>query len=118
MGEKFCFRNFSNTQEVFSTRLIPLSSGCDQFTIAPKELVLDAHEEGEFAVTFTGRRVGATTAILQFDVASHNSPHKEKRNPPCEVIVEASVIPVTPIKVSTNKSTDKVAVHSSKQSRD
>ena len=86
-SEIFWFKNNSDEAVTVVSDLIPLSTGCEQFTLSPNVLELNGHGKGSFTLHFSARLRGVVSAILQFQ-----STQAGPEAPPYEVIVDASTI--------------------------
>lgn len=66
--------------------LIPLGVGCQQFSIVPNVLELQANQNGCFVVSFSASILGAVACIVQF-----KSSAASLDSPPYEIMLDASV---------------------------
>lgn len=86
MTEQIFFTNGSNSVGRICTFLIPLSTGCQQFSVSPAVLELGPKASSAFHVTFKARYAGTVSGIFQFrGIGVESLLH------PYEVIIEASV---------------------------
>lgn len=86
MTERIVFSNGSDSVGRICVSLLPLSTGCQQFSVSPAVLELAPRASSSFCVTFKARTAGVTAGIFQFrgvGVKSLFSPY--------EVLIEASV---------------------------
>ncbi|CAH0476327.1 unnamed protein product [Peronospora belbahrii] len=86
MTEQIVFTNRTESVGRICVSLLPLSTGCQQFSVSPAVLELGPNTSSAFHVTFDARYVGAVSGIFQFrgvDIESLFNLH--------EVVIEASV---------------------------
>ncbi|KAG1683868.1 hypothetical protein DVH05_012723 [Phytophthora capsici] len=86
MTEDIVFTNGSNSVGRVCVSLLPLSTGCQQFSVSPAVLELGPKASSSFHVTFTARYAGAVSGIFQFRGVGIESLFH-----PYEVVIEASV---------------------------
>ncbi|KAF1784301.1 PapD-like [Phytophthora cactorum] len=86
MTEQIVFTNGTNAVGRICVSLLPLSTGCQQFSISPAVLELGPKVSSAFHVTFNARYAGAVAGIFQFRGVGVESLFH-----PCEVVIEASV---------------------------
>ncbi|KAK1939260.1 hypothetical protein P3T76_008644 [Phytophthora citrophthora] len=86
MTEDIVFTNGSNSVGRVCVSLLPLSTGCQQFSVSPAVLELGPKASSAFHVTFNARYAGAVSGIFQFRGVGIESLFH-----PYEVVIEASV---------------------------
>ncbi|GMF17398.1 unnamed protein product [Phytophthora fragariaefolia] len=86
MTEQIVFTNGTNSVGRICVSLLPLSTGCQQFSVSPAVLELGPKASSAFHVTFTARYAGAVSGIFQFRGVGVESLFH-----PYEVVIEASV---------------------------
>lgn len=86
MTEQIIFSNGAESIGRLCVSLLPLSTGCQQFTVSPAVLELAPKTSGAFYVTFKARRAGVVAGIFQFRGVGVELLHR-----PYEVLLEASV---------------------------
>ncbi|GMF12436.1 unnamed protein product [Phytophthora lilii] len=80
------FTNGGNSVGRICVSLLPLSTGCQQFSVSPAVLELGPRASSAFHVTFNARYAGAVSGIVQFRGVGVDSLFH-----PYEVVIEASV---------------------------
>ncbi|KAF4137865.1 ASPM-SPD-2-Hydin domain-containing protein [Phytophthora infestans] len=86
MTEQIIFTNGTNAVGRICVSLLPLSTGCQQFSVSPAVLEIGPKASSAFHVTFNARYAGAVAGIFQFrGVGVESLLH------PYEVVIEASV---------------------------
>ncbi|KAL4137140.1 hypothetical protein PRIC2_000664 [Phytophthora ramorum] len=86
MTEQIVFTNGANAVGRICVSLLPLSTGCQQFSVSPAVLELGPKASSAFHVTFNARYAGAVSGIFQFRGVGI-----EALFHPYEVVIEASV---------------------------
>ncbi|KAG6613529.1 uncharacterized protein IUM83_04422 [Phytophthora cinnamomi] len=86
MTEHIVFTNGTNSVGRICVSLLPLSTGCQQFSVSPAVLELGPKASSAFHVTFNARYAGAVSGIFQFRGVG-----VEALFHPYEVVIEASV---------------------------
>jgi hypothetical protein len=86
MTEQIVFTNGTNSVGRICVSLLPLSTGCQQFSVSPAVLELGPKASSAFHVTFNARYAGAVSGIFQFRGVGTDSLFH-----PYEVVIEASV---------------------------
>ncbi|TDH71004.1 hypothetical protein CCR75_004977 [Bremia lactucae] len=86
MSDQIVFTNGSDLVGRICTSLLPISSGCQQFSISPAVLELGPHATSSFYVTFSARIAGAVSGVFQFRAVGVESLFR-----PYEVVIEACV---------------------------
>ncbi|GLD93256.1 hypothetical protein PINS_up001848 [Pythium insidiosum] len=86
MVEHIMFSNGANAVGRICVALLPLSKGCQQFTVTPAVLELQPLASGAFVITFSARYPGVVAGIFQFRAVGTDSLFE-----PYEVMIEASV---------------------------
>lgn len=87
MTEQVVFTNGTNSVGRICVSLLPLSTGCQQFSVSPAVLELGPKASSAFHVTFNARYAGAVSGIFQFrgSVSSRYSiPMKLSLKPVCD----------------------------------
>lgn len=84
--EQIIFCNSTNAVGRLCVSLLPLSMGCQQFSVSPAVLELAPQSSGAFHVTFSAQRGGVAAGIFQFRGVGVESLFR-----PYEVLMEASV---------------------------
>jgi hypothetical protein len=84
--EQIIFSNSTSVMGRLCVSLLPLSIGCQQFSVAPAVLELSPQSSGAFHVTFNAQRGGVAAGIFQFRGVGIESLFR-----PYEVLMEASV---------------------------
>jgi hypothetical protein len=80
------FSNGSSRVGRICVSLLPLSTGCQQFSVTPAVLELQPRSRSAFTVTFDASRPGVVAGIFQFRAVGIDGLHE-----PYEVLIEASV---------------------------
>ncbi|EGZ23742.1 hypothetical protein PHYSODRAFT_481773, partial [Phytophthora sojae] len=86
MTEQVVFTNGTNSVGRICVSLLPLSTGCQQFSVSPAVLELGPKASSAFHVTFNARYAGAVSGIFQFRGVGVESLFH-----PYEVVIEASL---------------------------
>lgn len=86
MTERIVFSNGSDSIGRICVSLLPLSTGCQQFSVSPAVLELAPRASSSFHVTFKARTAGVAAGIFQFRGVG-----VESLFAPYEVLIEASV---------------------------
>lgn len=86
MVEQIVFSNGSDSVGRICASLLPLSTGCQQFSISPAVLELGPRTSSSFFVTFQARYPGVVSGIFQFRAVG-----VDLLLAPYEVMMEASV---------------------------
>ncbi|KAL8000733.1 putative centrosomal protein Spd-2/CEP192 [Plasmopara halstedii] len=86
MTEQIIFTNGTDSVGRICISLLPLSTGCQQFSVSPAVLELGPKASNAFHVTFNARYAGAVSGIFQFRGIGIESLFH-----PYEVVIEASV---------------------------
>lgn len=86
MVEQIVFSNGSDSVGRICTSLLPLSTGCQQFSISPAVLELGPRTSSSFYVTFQAKYPGVVSGIFQFRAVG-----VDLLLAPYEVMMEASV---------------------------
>ncbi|KAG7391283.1 hypothetical protein PHYPSEUDO_005232 [Phytophthora pseudosyringae] len=86
MTEQVVFTNGTNSVGRICVSLLPLSTGCQQFSVSPAVLELGPKASSAFHVSFNARYAGAVSGIFQFRGVGIESLFH-----PYEVVIEASV---------------------------
>lgn len=86
MTEHIVVSNGSDAVARISVSLLPLSTGCQQYSVSPAVLELRPQASSAFAVTLTARTPGVASGVFQFRGVGPKSLFS-----PYEVLIEASV---------------------------
>ncbi|EEY69293.1 uncharacterized protein PITG_05510 [Phytophthora infestans T30-4] len=86
MTEQIIFTNGTNAVGRICVSLLPLSTGCQQFSVSPAVLEIGPKASSAFHVTFNARYAGAVAGIFQFRGVGVESLFH-----PYEVVIEASL---------------------------
>lgn len=86
MTERIVFANGSDAVARICVSLLPLSTGCQQFSVSPAVLELAPRASSAFHVTFKARTAGVAAGIFQFRGVGVDALFA-----PYEVLIEASV---------------------------
>ncbi|ETK89577.1 hypothetical protein F441_06569 [Phytophthora nicotianae CJ01A1] len=97
MTEQIVFTNGTNAVGRICVSLLPLSTGCHQFSVSPAVLEIGPKASSAFHVTFNARYAGAVAGIFQFRGVGIDSLFQ-----PFEVVIEASVKRHLELKVHGN----------------
>ncbi|UIZ21632.1 hypothetical protein KXD40_001327 [Peronospora effusa] len=86
MTEQIVFTNVTKSVGRICVSVLPLSTGCQQFSVSPAVLELGPKTSSAFHITFNARYAGAVSGIFQFRGVGIESLFH-----PYEVVIEASV---------------------------
>ncbi|CAI5732868.1 unnamed protein product [Peronospora destructor] len=86
MTEQIVFTNVTKSVGRICVSVLPLSTGCQQFSVSPAVLELGPKTSSAFHLTFNARYAGAVSGIFQFRGVGIESLFH-----PYEVVIEASV---------------------------
>uniref|UniRef100_M4B978 Abnormal spindle-like microcephaly-associated protein ASH domain-containing protein n=1 Tax=Hyaloperonospora arabidopsidis (strain Emoy2) TaxID=559515 RepID=M4B978_HYAAE len=86
MTEQIIFTNETSSVGRICVSLLPLSTGCQQFSVSPAVLELGPKASSAFHITFSARYAGAVSGVFQFRGVGVDSLFD-----PYEIVIEASV---------------------------
>ena len=100
MTQRIVFTNETSSVGRICVSFLPLSTGCQQFSVSPAVLELGPKASSAFRVTFSARYAGAVSGVFQFRGVGVDSLFD-----PYEIVIEASVKRQSEVEVPRSPST-------------